>query len=644
MSGKKLEGLNVITFETRHAKTICDLIAVQGGNPISAPSMKEVPIENNVHVFEFGRKLLAGEWDIVILLTGVGTRALVSVLETKYPREEVLNALRKTMLLPRGPKPIRVLKEWNVPYAITVPEPNTWKELLAEMDQNKIQVKAKRIAVQEYGVSHPELLEELQRRGALVTRVPVYKWTLPDDLEPMQKAIQLVSAGQADILMFTTAVQVEHVLKVARQMGLEPDFLNGTQSLIIASVGPDCSEAIRTQGLTVDIEPESPKMGPLVTETAPLAMPLLERKRAVISCASEVRSAILSVTTKSSAVQDSLILKACRREKTPYTPVWLMRQAGRFMPDYRAIRDKKGFLEICKDKDLVTEITVMACRKLDVDAAIIFSDILLLLDAMDLGLEYAKGDGPLIRKAIATEKDVDQLPLIPVEDAMSYVLDAIKQTRRTLSKHVPLIGFAGAPFTLASYMIEGGSSKTFDKTKTFMQQHPQAWARLMQKISQLTADYLSAQFSAGVNLVQIFDSWVGCLEKETYEQHVEPYSAFVMNALKSKGPVIHFGTKTEPFLESFARAGGDVISVDHRMGLKHAWRRVGYDRAIQGNLDPEILRGSLDDIRKAVAQVLQDAEGRPGHIFNLGHGVLPDTPEENVIALVRMVKEMSRAR
>lgn len=641
---KGLSGLNVITFETRHAKTMCDLISVQGGNAISAPSMQEVPVQNNAHVFEFGRKLLDGEWDILILLTGVGARTLVSVLETSFPREEILDALRRVTILPRGPKPIRVLKEWNVPYALTVPEPNTWRELILEMDKQGVEVKSKRVAVQEYGVSHPEFLEELQRRGAQLTRIPVYKWMLPDDVGPMQRAVQLVAAAQADILMFTTAVQIDHMMKVARQMNLASEFVAGTQNALVASVGPDCSEALRSQGLSVDVEPASPKMGPLVAETARQARALLERKRALVSCASEVRSAILDLTSEDNALRDSLIMKACRREATPYTPVWLMRQAGRFMKDYRAIRDKKEFLAICKDKDLVTEITVMACRKLEVDAAIIFSDILVVLDAMDLGLEYAKGDGPQIHKKIASLNDVEKLPVFPVQESLDYVLQAITQTRRALPKYVPLIGFAGAPFTLASYILEGGSSKTFEKTRSFMRASGPGWSLLMQKLAQVTADYLAAQFQAGASLVQLFDSWAGCLTKDEYEQYVEPYSAFVMNALKGKGPVIHFGTKTEPFLESFARAGGDVIGVDHRIALNEAWRRIGPDRSIQGNLDPEVLHGPMDRIRERVQTVLTHADKRPGHIFNLGHGVLPDTPEENVVALVRMVKEMSRVR
>ncbi len=341
--------------------------------------------------------------------------------------------------------------------------------------------------------------------------------------------------------------------------------------------------------------------------------------------------------------QNSIFLKACRREKTPVTPVWLMRQAGRYMKDYRSLREKTPFLEICKNKDLVTEITVSAQEKIGADAAIIFSDILLIVEPFGFDLSYLKGDGPSIRRSLDSPKDIERLPEIEPEASLGFVLEAIRQTRRALKPGVPLIGFAGAPFTLASYLIEGGPSKDFASTKEWMRQRPQVWGMLMEKITHATAKYLNAQSKAGAQALQIFDSWVGCLSAEEYRAFVLPHSARLIQMLDTSVPVIHFGTGTGPFLRLFSEAGGDIVGVDHRIQLDEAWEKIGKTKAIQGNLDPAMLcTASLAEIRREVQSILKQAAGRPGHIFNLGHGVLPDTPVENVVALVEMVHELSR--
>ncbi len=342
-----------------------------------------------------------------------------------------------------------------------------------------------------------------------------------------------------------------------------------------------------------------------------------------------------------SDLQNSVFLKACRREPVPYTPVWLMRQAGRYMKDYRALREKVPFIELCKNKDLAAEITVTAQRTLGVDAAIIFSDILLIVEPMGLSLNYLKGDGPSIRKTVRSARDVEAIPEIDPEKSLTFVLDAIRLARRSLPPDIPLIGFAGAPFTLASYMIEGGPSKDFEETKKLMYADVGAWKAFMEKIARATALYLDAQIRAGAQAVQIFDSWVGCLEPFEYEEYVLPYTAQVVREIGSKVPVIHFGTGTSAFLELMAKAGGDVIGVDHRIRLDEAWKRIGYDKAIQGNLDPLALCFSREDLLGQVEMILKYAGGRSGHIFNLGHGVLPETPLENVITLVDYVHSMT---
>lgn len=280
MAGK-LEGLRVIAFESRFPKAVADLVAVHGGKAVSAPSLKEVPLEENRAAFEFAERLFAGQIDLVILLTGVGTRTLLDAVATRHDRERVLDALRRVAVVPRGPKPIRVLNENRVPYAFTVPEPNTWKELVEALDAraSDIPLKGRRVALQEYGAPNPELVAALASRGAEVLRVPVYRWALPDDTRPLEAAIRSISEGGADAVLFTTGVQVDHLLEVARRMGLENALRAGLGKIVVGSVGPDCSAALAKAGIAVDVEPDQPKMGPLVAALAERARAVLEKKR-----------------------------------------------------------------------------------------------------------------------------------------------------------------------------------------------------------------------------------------------------------------------------------------------------------------------------------------------------------------------------
>jgi uroporphyrinogen decarboxylase len=334
-------------------------------------------------------------------------------------------------------------------------------------------------------------------------------------------------------------------------------------------------------------------------------------------------------------------LAACRREQTPYTPVWLMRQAGRYMEEYRKLRAQHDFLELCKRPDLATEITVTPVERLGVDAAILFADILLLLEPMGVGLEYTKGDGPVIHNQVRSRTSVEELVEFEPEQALPFVFEAVRKIRAALNGKAPLIGFAGAPFTLASYLIEGGGSRNYLNTKKLIYSNPGAWRPLMERLSSLVAKYLNAQIAAGAEAVQLFDSWAGCLSPDDYERFVLPHTRATIAGLTPGIPVIHFSTGTGGFLKSLRAAGGDIIGVDWRINLDAAWECVGHDVGIQGNLDPAALLASPKEVRRRVAEILERAGGRPGHIFNLGHGVLPETPVENVIAMVEAVHELS---
>jgi uroporphyrinogen decarboxylase len=334
-------------------------------------------------------------------------------------------------------------------------------------------------------------------------------------------------------------------------------------------------------------------------------------------------------------------LAACRREKTSYTPVWLMRQAGRYMEEYRKLRAQYGFLELCKKPELAAEITVTPVERLGVDAAILFADILLILEPMGVGLEYTQGDGPVIHNQVSSRTHVEQLIEFDPQEALPFVYEAVRKSRAALNGKVPLIGFAGAPFTLASYLIEGGGSRNYLKTKKLIYSNPGAWRPLMERLSSVIAKYLNAQIAAGAEAVQLFDSWAGCLSPEDYERFVLPHTRATIAGITPGVPVIHFSTGTGGFLKSLRAAGGDVIGVDWRVNLDQAWECLGHDIAIQGNLDPAVLVSSPREIRRRVEEILRRAGGRPGHIFNLGHGVLPETPVENAKALVEAVHELS---
>ncbi|MET0625951.1 MAG: uroporphyrinogen decarboxylase [Pyrinomonadaceae bacterium] len=340
-------------------------------------------------------------------------------------------------------------------------------------------------------------------------------------------------------------------------------------------------------------------------------------------------------------LRDSPFMRACRREQVPYTPVWLMRQAGRYMKEYRDVRARFSFLEMCKQPEVASEVTVYAAHRLGVDAAIIFADILLIIEPMGLQLEFAKGEGPVIHNPVRDASDVERVREVEDVSALDYVYEAVRITRRELRPNIPLIGFCGAPFTLASYICEGGGSKNYVNTKRLMYTDAGAWHALMSRIARALSQYLNAQIAAGAQAVQIFDSWVGALSPDDYREYVLPHTREVIANVTPGVPVIHFGTNTATLLELMKEAGGDVIGLDWRVRLDEAWAQLG-DVAVQGNFDSIALFTTPEVVRKRAKDVLDQAANRPGHIFNLGHGILPETPVENVVALVEAVHELSQ--
>ncbi len=345
-------------------------------------------------------------------------------------------------------------------------------------------------------------------------------------------------------------------------------------------------------------------------------------------------------------LSESRFIQACRRQPTDATPVWFMRQAGRYMPEYRAIRSKVTMLEAIRSAEISATVTMQPINAFELDAAIIFADILTPLIGMGINLDFVKGEGPQIENPLHTTRAIDMLGTPPAEEALPFALEAIRLTVAELNpRNIPLIGFCGAPFTLASYAIEGGGSKNYERTKAMMYSEPAAWKRLMDKLVTVLTDLLAGQVKAGVSALQIFDSWAGALSPRDFAKFVAPYNRQLIEAAQKTGvPVIYFSTGTSSMLDQITAQGSDVISIDWRISLDKAWREIGYDRALQGNLDPLLLQAPWRELSSAADEILEQAAGRPGHIFNLGHGILPGTPVDTVKRLAEYVHQKSAVR
>ena len=645
-------GLRVVSLESRRSRETVRLIEAAGGVAIAAPSMREVAIADNPAAERFADGLLHGAYTSVVCMTGVGTRYLFAAMEKHHDRADLVRALAATAVVARGPKPVAALRDLGVPVSIVVPEPNTWREILATMQEaaEGEDLRGAKIAIQEYGIANRRFVEALEHAGAEVDCVEVYRWTLPDDIGPLKDAVRQILARTADVLLVTSATQIHHVFSVASKLSEEERFHSALLELAVCSIGPVSSENLARLDIAVDFEPSRPKLGILIREAAERVPRLLRRKRERLrkSCEQAVSPTPTRATTDKNVpnmndrLEQSAFMLACRRKPAPYTPVWLMRQAGRYMQEYREVRARVPFIELCKRPQLAAEVAITAQEKIGVDAAIVFSDILLIVEPMGLGLEYIGGEGPSISRTVREGSDVDRLREVDPHESLGFVFDAVRATRSQLSADIPLIGFSGAPFTLASYIVEGGGSKNYIQTKSLMYRDEGAWNEMMSLIARAVSRYLKGQIEAGVQALQLFDSWVGCLSPADYRRYVLPHTKAVIDALPAECPVIHFGTNCCGLLDLQATTGCGVLGVDHRVALADVFERFP-NLAVQGNLDPVALFSQPERIVEAAGRLLAEAEGRTGHIFNLGHGVLPATPVENVVALVDAVHELSAA-
>ncbi len=634
------DGLRIAALESRRADDMTRLITRHGGLAHVSPSMREVPIEPNREAIDFAYEVMTAQIGVVVLMTGVGFKYLLKAIERHVDTQRFLDALSDSITICRGPKPAAAMREVGLTPTHRVPEPNTWRELLQTID-NEVSIANQIVAVQEYGVSNPSLVAGLEARGATAKPVRVYGWDFPEDTVLLEQNVRAIAAGERDMLLVTSGHQIVNMLRMAEQLNLVEALRSGLLGTAIASIGPTTSEMLRESDLHVDFEPSHPKMGHLVSESAACAVELTKQKRRVKPIRFLPDAIKKSKQMSNHPSNNSLFIRACRGEPTERTPVWLMRQAGRYMAEYREVRAKQSFLELCSNPKLCSEVMCTAVDRLGVDAAIIFSDLLPLLVPMGFDLEFVAGDGPVIHNPIRCGDDLARVRSLDHPEELDFVYETVRQTRADLPASIPLIGFAGSPFTLASYAIEGGGSRQYTNTKKLMHTDGGAWAELMNKLSESITVYLNHQIAAGAQCVQLFDSWAGCLSPSDYTQFVLPWMKQIIAGIDPSVPLINFATGNPELLPLLRGDRRTVVGVDWRISLDVAWQRIGHDCSVQGNLDPSVLLSDPDVIRESVAELLQSVGDRPGHIFNLGHGVLKETPVENVIALVECVKELS---
>ena len=648
---QNFNGLRVASLESRRAADMTRMLAKFGGEPSVSPSMREVPIDPNRAAIDFAYRIITGEIPVMILMTGVGFRYWLKSTEKHVDQRRFLDALSDITTICRGPKPVAAMREFGVKATHRAPEPNTWRDLLKTIDEG-IPIANQIVGVQEYGVSNHSLIAGLEARGAIPETLKVYGWEYPEDTGPLEANVKELAAGHMDVLMFTSAHQVVNLLRMADSLNLTDALREGLERTAIVSIGPTTSDMLRESDLRVDMEPSHPKMGHLVSETSQVAADLVAQRRAStsnrISISSPQSSSPPSTEReRMTAIDDhpsqsSLFMQACRGEPTTRTPVWLMRQAGRYMQDYRSVRSQQTFLELCANPTLCSEVMCTAVDRLGVDAAIIFSDLLPILVPMGFDLEFVKGDGPVIHNPIRTAAAVDRVKSLDNPQELGFVYETVSQTRKDLPESIPLIGFAGAPFTLASYAIEGGGSKQYAATKELMRANDGGWSALMDRLTDAIIVYLNEQVTAGAQCVQLFDSWAGCLSAADYSRFVLPWMKRIIAGVNPGVPLINFATGNPELLPLLRGDRRTVVGVDWRIDLKSAWKRIGHDISVQGNLDPTVLLTNPKTIRAAAQEVLDQAGGRPGHIFNLGHGVMQTTPVENAIELVKAVQELSQ--
>lgn len=581
-------------------------------------------------------RALTGQIDFLVFVTAAGVNYLIDAVAKTVDRQRFIDTLNDITTVAGSRLAAAAFRHHGIEPTIVIERPTSWREILIAMDR-KLRVSNFNVALEESDSIHG-LSSGLEARGGRVERMPVYGQVLPSQTGPSLDFFEQVEADDFEVILLTSPASVARYLFLARHFGRGRVVAHLLDRHLVIAVGSESTELLKDRQIPIDFQTTSNDLTSAISELAIQMDDLQQHKQ-------NIRSSLSGPATSSRDTSapwyDSPFMKACRGEPTDVTPIWMMRQAGRYMAEYRAVRDQVSFLELCANPQLCSEVMCTAVNRLGVDAAIIFSDLLPILVPMGMDLEFVAGDGPVIHNPLRETRDIARVKPLESNEALQFVMDTVTLTRRDLPEDIPLIGFAGAPFTLASYMIEGGSSRNYAHTKKLMYTDHGAWDQLMQHLSSSISIYLRGQISAGAQVVQLFDSWAGCLGFEDYRNFVHPYVQQIIASLPADVPVINFATGNPALLPLLADTRAGVIGIDWRVRLDDAWQTVGYDRAVQGNLDPTVLLTDPAEIKRQAKFILDQAAGRAGHIFNLGHGILPMTPVDNAIALVDAVHELS---
>ena len=611
---------------------VCDLL--EGNAKRSRPDLAD-----------FANRVLTGDIDTIVFVTGAGTRAIIESALQTAPRERFLDGVRDIATVAGSDAVSQVLKQYGIQPTVDANDSKTdfgvgdvagWRQILIAVDRQGSSVN-QNIAL-EKNVDQSSLMAGLESRGARLTSLAPFVDRVPDDPTSAVDLFERIDAGEYHGVIFCDAASTSQFIFLAQQYGRVRLTNHMLDDHFVICRDADSAEILMTQGFAIDYVIKAVAPVAVVAEIGDNLAAIHQQKHLIRI---NMSGPATSPADPQAPWYNNPFMKACRGEPTDVTPIWMMRQAGRYMAEYREVRDKISFLDLCANSQLCSEVMCTAVNRLGVDAAIIFSDLLPILVPMGCDLEFVKGDGPVIHNPVRTNADIDRIKALESNEELQFVMDTVSQTRNDLPADMPLIGFSGAPFTLASYMIEGGSSRNYHNTKKIMYSDPAAWKVIMQKLTDSISIYIAGQVEAGAQCIQLFDSWAGCLSYEDYKTYVHPYVKSIIASVPSAVPVINFATGNPALLPLLADTAAAVVGIDWRVRLDAAWETVGHDRAVQGNLDPTVLLTDPKEIRRQAQVVLDQAGGRPGHIFNLGHGILPMTPVDNAIALVDAVHELS---
>lgn len=595
----------------------------------------EASIDNTAA--EFANRLLTADIDTVIFVTSVGVNQVVEQVSRTVDRQRFLDCLSDINTIAGSSGAGAALKQLDLTPTVSVESTKSWRDILMAIDR-RAPVVNQTVGLEESAAVYG-LVSGLEARGARVVRIPVFCQTMPKRPQPAIDFFEQIEAGDFHAVLLTSPENAVQFCFLAKHFGRARLTHHLLDNHAVLAVGRGTAEILSDRGFVVDFASESTDIGPGIDEIAS-EITQIKKQKSIIRL--NMSGPATNNSDPNAPWYDSPFMKACRGEPTDITPIWMMRQAGRYMEEYRAVRKKVSFLDLCANPQLCSEVMCTAVARLGVDAAIIFSDLLPILVPMGCDLEFAKDSGPIIHNPVRSAADIDRIKPLETNQSLQFVMDTVTQTRNDLPADMPLIGFSGAPFTLASYMIEGGSSRNYAHTKTLMYSDFGAWNELMQRLSNSISLYLNGQIEAGAQCVQLFDSWAGCLSFEDYRKFAHPYVKRIIASLPSNVPVINFATGNPALLPLLADTRADIIGIDWRTRLDDAWQIVGHDRAVQGNLDPTVLLTDVKEIHRQAKFVLDQAAGRAGHIFNLGHGILPQTPVDHAIALVDAVHELSQ--